>query len=182
MLSARQASRLDRLVEAAVEELREHGYEGLTVRAVATRCGVAAATAYTYFASKNHLVAEIFWRRLCALPEADVQPGSSEDAVVEVLKSTVSIVADDPAVGAACTVAILAQDPEVSALRGTIGAELIRRIDHALGDDGTPELQADLVTHWAGAFLVAGMGYATFDETMDSLDRGARALMRGVGA
>ena len=99
--------------------------------------------------------------------------------MVEVLKSTVSIVADDPPVGAACTVAILAQDPEASALRGMIGAELIRRIDHALGDDGTPELQADLVTHWAGAFLVAGMGYATFDETMESLDRGARALMRG---
>ena len=180
MLSARQTRRLDRLVEAAVEELREHGYEGLTVRAVATRCGVAAATAYTYFASKNHLVAEIFWRRLCALPQVETQPGSSEDAVVEVLKSTVSIVADDPAGGAACTVAILAQEPEVNALRGTIGAELTRRIDHALGDDGTPELQTDLVTHWAGAFLVAGMGYATFDETMDSLDRGARALMRGV--
>jgi TetR/AcrR family transcriptional regulator, cholesterol catabolism regulator len=178
MLSARQASRLDRLVEAAVDELHERGYEGLTIRAVATRCGVAAATAYTYFASKDHLVAEIFWRRLCALPEVET-PGSAEDAVVDVLKSTVSIVADDPPVGAACTVAILAQDPEASALRGMIGAELIRRIDHALGDDGTPELQADLVTHWAGAFLVAGMGYATFDETMESLDRGARALMRG---
>src|SRR5688572_1286852 len=86
MLSARQASRLDRLVEAAVDELREHGYEGLTVRAVATRCGVAAATAYTYFASKNHLVAEIFWRRLRGMPEVDTQPGSSADAVVEVLK------------------------------------------------------------------------------------------------
>lgn len=176
MLSARQAIRLDRLVEAAAEELREQGYEGLTVRAVATRCGVAAATAYTYFASKDHLVAEIFWRRLCALPEA-AQPAAPEEAVVEVLRSTVSIVADDPAVGAACTVAILAQDPEVSALRAMIGAELIRRIDRALGDDGTPELQADLVTHWAGAFLVAGMGYATFDQTMESLDRGARALM-----
>ena len=182
MLSARQASRLDRLVDAAVEELREHGYEGLTVRSVATRCGVAAATAYTYFASKNHLVAEIFWRRLCALPQVDARPGSREDAVVEVLQATVSIVADDPAVGAACTVAILAQEPEVSALRDMIGAEFTRRVENALDEDGTPELLADLASHWAGAFLMAGMGYATFDETMANLDRGARALMRAASA
>ena len=30
---------------------------------VAKRAGVAPATAYTYFASKEHLVAEVFWRR-----------------------------------------------------------------------------------------------------------------------
>ena len=182
MLSARQASRLDRLVDAAVDELREHGYEGLTVRSVATRCGVAAATAYTYFASKNHLVAEVFWRRLCALPEVEANPESRADAVVEVMQAAVSVVADDPAVGAACTVAILAQDPEVTTLRAMIGAEFTRRIEAALGPDGTPELLADLASHWAGAFLMAGMGYATFDETMASLDRGARALMRGQRA
>ena len=30
------------------------------------RAGVAPATAYTYFSSKSHLVAEVFWRRLSA--------------------------------------------------------------------------------------------------------------------
>jgi AcrR family transcriptional regulator len=179
VLSARQASRLERLVDAAVEELHAHGYEGLTVRAVATRCGVAAATAYTYFASKDHLVAEIFWRRLCALPEVTAQP--SPDAVVEVLRATVSIVADDPAVGAACTAALLAQDPEVSALRLLIGAELTSRIEVALGESATPQLTTDLASYWAGAFLMAGLGYATFAETAENLDRGARALMRGDG-
>jgi len=177
VLSARQANRLERLVDAAVEELRAHGYEGLTVRAVATRCGVAAATAYTYFASKDHLVAEIFWRRLCALPEVTTQP--SEDAVVEVLRATVSIVADEPAVGTACTAALLAQDPEVSTLRDLIGAELTRRIGVALGDAATPQLLTDLGSYWAGAFLMSGLGYATFAETAENLDRGARALMRG---
>ena len=76
-LSSRQANRLERLTEAAVSELREHGYEGLTVRAVAARCGVAPATAYTYFASKNHLVAEVFWRRLCAPSSATESPAPS---------------------------------------------------------------------------------------------------------
>ena len=44
-----------RLVDAAVEELHRTGYEGLSVRNVAKRAGVAPATAYTYFSSKDHL-------------------------------------------------------------------------------------------------------------------------------
>src|SRR5919198_6181137 len=62
-LTERQAETVRRLTEAAVVEVRETGYEGLTVRNVARRAGVAPATAYTYFASKNHLITEIFWRR-----------------------------------------------------------------------------------------------------------------------
>jgi AcrR family transcriptional regulator len=180
MLSARQASRLDRLLDAAGDELRDHGYEGLTVRAVAARCGVAAATAYTYFASKNHLVAEIFWRRLCALPEVEVDPASPEEAVVDVLQAIVTIGADDPAFGAASTVALLAPEPEVDALRGMIGVELTRRLESALGEASTPELLTDLAAHWAGVNLMTGMGYTTFDQAMENLDRGASALMRGA--
>ena len=71
-LSARQAATVQKLVEAAVEELREHGYDGLTVRNVARAAGVAPATAYTYFASKDHLVTEVFWRRLEASPRPAV--------------------------------------------------------------------------------------------------------------
>jgi AcrR family transcriptional regulator len=179
-LTARQAARLERLVEAAVEELRAHGYEGLTVRAVASRCGVAAATAYTYFASKNHLVAEIFWRRLCALPEVPPQPDSPEDAVAAVMAATVAIVAEDPAVAAAYTVAVLAQEPEVSNLRDLIGAELARRIESALGDTATPEVVADLAIHWSGAFLMMGMGYAASEQTTEQLTRGAQALLRAA--
>ena len=58
------------LTEAAVAELIETGYAALTVRNVARRAGVAPATAYTYFASKEHLVAEVFWRRFSATEPA----------------------------------------------------------------------------------------------------------------
>ena len=42
------------------------GFAGLTIRMVAAHAGVGAATAYTYFSSKEHLVAEVFWRRFDA--------------------------------------------------------------------------------------------------------------------
>jgi hypothetical protein len=52
-MSSRQAATVQRLVEAALEELRERGYGDLTLRNVARRAGVAPATAYTHFASRS---------------------------------------------------------------------------------------------------------------------------------
>ena len=64
---ARQAEVVAQLVRAAEEEIEEVGYAGLTVRSVARRAGVAPATAYTYFSSKDHLLAEVLWRRMQSL-------------------------------------------------------------------------------------------------------------------
>src|SRR2546429_8047080 len=60
-LGPRQADTVDRLVDAAVTLVARTGYDGLTVRGVAQEAGVAPATAYTYFASKEHLLAEVYW-------------------------------------------------------------------------------------------------------------------------
>src|SRR5690606_23747154 len=49
-LSDRQARTVAGLLDATVDELREVGFDGLTVRNVARRAGVAPATAYNYFA------------------------------------------------------------------------------------------------------------------------------------
>ena len=55
-LTERQAGLVQRLVEAAAEEVEDHGYGPITVRSIAKRAGVATATAYTYFSSKDHLL------------------------------------------------------------------------------------------------------------------------------
>lgn len=72
-LSTKRSLTVDRLTDAAVDELHATGYSGLTVRAVAARCGVAPATAYNYFSSKEHLIAEVFWRRISAQDESAPQ-------------------------------------------------------------------------------------------------------------
>ncbi|HTN56246.1 MAG TPA: TetR family transcriptional regulator [Microbacterium sp.] len=48
-----------RIAAAAVHEFGEHGYEGATVRAIATRAGVDAALVHHYFGTKADLFAEI---------------------------------------------------------------------------------------------------------------------------
>jgi AcrR family transcriptional regulator len=75
-LTDRQLAMVKALIEAGLAEVRASGYDHLTIRAVATRAGVTHTTAYTYFASKAHLVAEVFWRRLQEVPRPAVDPGA----------------------------------------------------------------------------------------------------------
>ena len=58
---------------------------GLTVRNVARRAGVAPATAYTYFSSKDHLLAEVLWRGMEALPAVrrSIRTSRSRDRVAD---------------------------------------------------------------------------------------------------
>jgi AcrR family transcriptional regulator len=162
-LAGRPADTVDRLVEAAVGEVRATGYDGLTVRNVAARAGVAPATAYTYFASKDHLVAEVFWRRLRDLPPVriDRRAGPATRAA-RAMREVALLVADEPELAAACTTALLAGDPEVKQLRDRIGAAIHARLTEALGPDADPAVVDALDLAWSGAMLQAGMGHLAY--------------------
>src|SRR3954471_255991 len=95
-LTAKQADTVDRLGRAAVDILGREGFAGLTVRRVAAEAGVGAATAYTYFSSKEHLVAEVFWRRLSPSPPAEYDSDEPAARVCEVLRHIALLVADEP--------------------------------------------------------------------------------------
>ena len=171
-LTDRQARTVDGLTEAAVEELGAAGYGGLTVRNVAKRAGVAPATAYNYFASKEHLVAEVFWRRFRAQPEAEVDDRRSAAARVrDALGAFALLVAEEAELSAACTVAVLADDPDVRVLRERIGAELHRRLVAALGSDADPAVVETLQFATSGALLQVGTGHLSYGELPDVLDR-----------
>jgi AcrR family transcriptional regulator len=179
-LGGRQADRVDALVAAALEELRTHGYDGLTVRNVARRAGVAAATAYTYFGSKDHLVAEVFWRRLDALPEPAVDARRPVvERVAGVLRELSLLVADEPELAAASTTAILARDTDVQRLRDRIGVVFGERLRAALGPDHDPAVLRALNMAFSGAFLQAGMGYFGYPELADRMEQVAGVLLEG---
>ncbi len=178
-LSARQAATVDGLTEAAVAELTDVGYPALTVRNVAKRAGVAPATAYTYFGSKEHLIAEVFWRRYRS--QAASAEGSPVRKVAEVLSSFALVVADEAELAAACTVAVLADDPDVRILRERIGAELHRRLVAALGDDADPRIVTTLQYAVAGALLQVGTGHLGYDALPEVLGDIASTIL-GAGA
>lgn len=180
-LSPRQAATVDGLVTAAVDELAASGYGGLTVRNVARRAGVAPATAYNYFASKEHLVAEVFWRRFRSQP--DPRPDRRRSPVArasEALSSFALVVADESELAAACTVAVLADDPDVRVLRARIGAELHRRLVLALGEAATPPVVATLQYAVSGALLQVGTGHLGYDALPAALDTIAATVLGGT--
>ena len=169
-LNSRQAETVARLVAAALDEVRAVGFELLTVRSVAARAAVAPATAYTYFASKNHLVAEAFWRELQRLPRAEQVDGAAAgDRVRAVFRQLADFLGGEPALASAVTVALLGGEPDVKRLRLTIGGEINDRLRDALGQD-TSALEV-LSLAWSGAMLQAGMGHTTYAQMGDQLVR-----------
>ncbi|MEE2032142.1 TetR/AcrR family transcriptional regulator [Rhodococcus chondri] len=176
-LTERQADTVQRLTQAAVEILREEGFAGLTVRMVASRAGVAPATAYTYFSSKEHLVAEVFWRRLAAQPDTEAVDTDRADRVVAVLRNIALLMADEPELAAAVTSALLGQDPDVEHLRSRIGLDIRERLSTALGADADPDELEALELLYAGALVRAGMGYGTYAKLADRLETSARLLL-----
>jgi AcrR family transcriptional regulator len=176
-LSAKQAETVDRLGQAAIEVLSREGFSGLTIRMVAAEAGVGAATAYTYFSSKEHLVAEVFWRRLATTPVPSTDSPDRTARVIAVLRHIALLVADEPELAGAVTGALLGKDAEVEHLRLRIGREIHQRLVTALGTDRAPDVVESLELLYAGALVRAGMGYASYTEIADRLERSARLLL-----
>jgi AcrR family transcriptional regulator len=175
---ARQADTVERLADAAVAELRVVGYEGLTVRNVARRAGVGPATAYTWFGSKDHLIAEAFWRRLQGIPAPRLDRRRSPSArVAAAIEGIGQLVSDEPALAAASTTAVLAPAPDVMALRRRIGAFVHDRMADALGDDASGEVLSTLDLLFSGAMLQAGVGVFPYDELATRMATAARLVL-----
>ncbi|MFI7000813.1 TetR/AcrR family transcriptional regulator [Nocardia sp. NPDC050175] len=176
-LSGKQADTVDKLTKSAVEVLAREGFAGLTIRMVAAAAGVGAATAYTYFSSKEHLVAEIFWRRLISAPSPVSADADPTVRVVAELRNIAMLVADEQELSGAVTSALLGRDPDVVHLRGRIGAEIRKRLIRALGADPDPDVVESLELLYAGALVRAGMGYASYSEIADRIEKSALLIL-----
>jgi AcrR family transcriptional regulator len=163
-LTERQAETVARLVGTGRDVLREQGYDGLTVRNVAAAAGVAPATAYTYFASKDHLIAEVFWRDLASVPSVERSEAPPAQRVTDALAPVSLLLVDEPTIAAAITTAMLGSDPEVKRVRDRIGATLRDRLVDALGDEADDDAVVALGLLFSGAMLQAGMGNLAYTD------------------
>jgi AcrR family transcriptional regulator len=166
----RQEETFNKVLAAGVQMLRESSYADLTVRAVAARAKVAPATAYTYFSSKNHLIAEVYLNLMLQVPYFTDVNDSRLTRVEKTLRNMALTVADEPEVAAACTTALLSgNDEAVRSVRDRIGAEIHRRIRSAMGPDADPRTVSALEMTYFGALVHAGSGYVSYREIADRL-------------
>jgi AcrR family transcriptional regulator len=166
----RQEETFRKVLTAGMAMLRETSYADLTVRAVAARAKVAPATAYTYFSSKNHLIAEVYLDLLKQVPYFTDVNEPMPARVEQALRSMALTVADEPEVAAACTTALLSgSDPTVRRVRDRIGGEIHRRIRSAVGPDADARVVAALEMTFFGALVNAGSGVFTYRQIADRL-------------
>lgn len=69
-----------RLVEVATDLIAEHGYDGLTLRALANELGCSPMTPYRYFKDRDEIFAEVrsaAFREFAEAQEAAVLPGQT---------------------------------------------------------------------------------------------------------
>jgi AcrR family transcriptional regulator len=166
----RQEETFRKVLTAGMEMLRESSYADLTVRAVAARAKVAPATAYTYFSSKNHLIAEVYLDLMAQVPYFTDVNEPMPRRVEQALRSLALVVADEPEVAAACTTALMSgNDPTVRRVRDRIGAEIHRRIRSAAGPECDPRVVSALEMTFFGALVNAGSGAFTYHQIADRL-------------
>lgn len=166
----RQEETFRKVLTAGMAMLRESSYGDLTVRAVAARAKVAPATAYTYFSSKNHLIAEVYLDLMRQVPYFTDVNEPMPSRVERTLRSLALAVADEPEVAAACTTALLSgSDPTVRKVRDRIGAEIHRRIRSAVGPDADARVVSALEMTYFGALVNAASGAFTYHQIADRL-------------
>ncbi|MCX2928867.1 TetR family transcriptional regulator [Mycobacterium sp. CVI_P3] len=165
----RQEETFRKVLRAGMEMLRESSYADLTVRAVAARAKVAPATAYTYFSSKNHLIAEVYLDLVGQVPYFTDVNDTRLHRVQQSLRSLALVIADEPEFAAACTTAVLSNDAGVHRVRDRIGAEIHKRIKSALGPDADPQIVSALEMTYYGALVHAGSGTLSYREVADRM-------------
>ena len=164
-----------KVLDAGLDELRESSYANLTMRAVATRAGVSAASAYTYFPSKSALVAAVYLRFLRDLPLRGNASDTTKTRVSATMRDMALVVAEEPELTAACGAALMADDPAVKPLREQIGEEVSRRIGAALGPGWPRAVHSTLQMTFAGALMTAR--FLTYQQIAGQLDEAVNLIL-----
>lgn len=179
-LNDRQIHTVRRLLSAARRLVAEPGTEDLTLRAVAAEAGFSAATAYTYFSSKDHLFAVLFWNHVATAPRPELS-GTVEDRIRQTARFLADLVAADPVVAAAATKSMLVIDSDVDVVRRKVGRHWSTLFRTAAPDVGELPLRV-LGFTFSGALLEAGMGVIDHADLSRILEEAMIVVLRGAGA
>jgi AcrR family transcriptional regulator len=185
-LSATQAQKRTAVIEAARALARAGGYAAVTMQAVADRSGVGRATLYRYFASKDHLLAEVVvaWgadltAALRARPPAAEAPA---ERVADVLVRVLEAARTEPELTAAVLASATSPDPEAIRAGRRFASLIESYLAVALGEGAGPardELGALLGHVFFSCVLHMTSGRLAPDEAAAAVRAAARRLLSG---
>ncbi len=145
-LDETQAARRERAVEAARSLAEAGGYAAVTMAAVADRAGISRATLYRYFASKDHLLAEVTSRwgaEIVAQLRGEPLRGRSAGArVARVFARVFAIAEAHPRLTEAAVTAALSAEPSAAAASSGNAGVVSEYLASALSDVAPREREA----------------------------------------
>jgi AcrR family transcriptional regulator len=164
VLSDTQVGRRELVVAAATELAELGGYDAVVMKAVAERSGVALATIYRWFASKDHLLTEVLlvWgAELSASLTADPpRDGDAADRVAAALGRVIDVAGSRLRLASAVVEAVLSVERGPLDAQGDFHRLMTGWIDAALGDDEVArrEAVAEVLEHVCFSTII---GFAT---------------------
>ena len=185
VLSDSQVGRRDLVVAAATELAEAGGYDAVVMKAVSDRSGVALATIYRWFASKDHLLTEVLlvWgAALSASLTADPpRDGDAADRVAAALGRVIDVAGARLRLASAVIEAVLSVERGPLDAQGDFHRLMTGWIDAALGNDEVVEREAvtEVLEHVCFSTII---GFATGRQdasyAKDQLASAARLLLR----
>ncbi|MFC0038953.1 TetR/AcrR family transcriptional regulator [Actinomadura rayongensis] len=182
-LSREQQARRERLIAAARALADAGGYPAVTMHDVADRAGVARATVYRYFATKDHLLTEVAAVWAQEIAPGDPAPGATpEERLTGLLERIVVVAAENLTLASAVVQAATSGDPGVDAARTELFAQLRARLSAAIGDPVPGREDAEIVL---GHVLLAALVSLTslrrpVDEVTALVRTSGRLVLRGA--
>ncbi|MFI0447049.1 TetR/AcrR family transcriptional regulator [Actinomadura sp. 6N118] len=156
-LSKDQQARRERLLQSARELAHEGGYPAVTMHDVADRAGVARATVYRYFATKDHLLTEVAatWaHRVTDDIDALAIGDTPAERLTALLERIVEVAASELTLTSAIIQAVTSDDSSVDDARTVLFLFVRDRLSVAIGDP-VPDL--DDVEIVLGHILLAAL-------------------------
>ena len=168
------------MLDVTVEVLRDTPFEDLTVASVAARADVPPATAADLFTSENDLIVEVCLRRINAI---DVATGANYGSIARVaaqLSQMMLVVAEEPAIAAACAAVFLDSGPTADRAHEQIGLQIHQLISSAVGPGSWPEVITTLELVFSGALIQAAAGTMTFQQAADRVETAVSLILEGA--
>jgi len=176
-LPAGQRQRRERIVQAAIELLETGDYDTVQIRDVAERAGVALATLYRYFSSKEHLYAAALVSWSASFPKragAGLAGGTDEERLRALARRVVRAFERWPQMLRAQVTIESSSDPNVQALFERFAAQHQDAMAAALRDmdPGTAAAVMETVQVVMGARLRSwAFGRCTIQDVDGSVQR-----------
>jgi AcrR family transcriptional regulator len=185
-LTPKALIRRQRIVEAAIELGTEGGYEAVHMRVVAERAGVALATVYRYFESKDHLLSAAVSEWTSQLQSRlDRSPARGDTAVaqlVDVLRRASRGLERRPQFAAALIRALHSPDPSVAAAAADVRQQIRAMTTPMLRGLPAEDVEGivSVLGHvWNSAIMGWANGRAPISSIGDELENAARLLLAG---